>query len=239
MKALLVDDERLARRELARLLAAHPQIEIVGECASAAEAERMLARLRPELMFLDVQMPGRSGFELLESLDDVPAVIFTTAFDAFALRAFEVSAVDYLVKPIVPARLAAAIAKLAPREPEPAPLDAARQVFVRDGERCWFVRLGDVLLFASEGNYTRLHFASAGAARAGEHALILRSLDALEARLDPTVFFRASRQHIVNVAAIEGLDPWPNGGLRARLRGGLEVAISRRQAQRFQEMMRL
>ncbi|MGH9417218.1 MAG: LytR/AlgR family response regulator transcription factor [Terriglobales bacterium] len=239
MKALLVDDERLARRELARLLAAHPRIEVAGECASADEAETAIARLRPELIFLDVQMPGRSGFELLESLDAVPAVIFTTAFDEFALRAFEVSAVDYLVKPIVPARLAAAIAKLAARAPAQAPLDAERQIFVRDGERCWFVRLRDVLLFASEGNYTRLHFAPARATGPGDHALVLRSLDALEARLDPEVFFRASRQHIVNTAAIERLDPWPNGGLRARLRGGLDVPISRRQALRFQARMRL
>ncbi|MGH9468479.1 MAG: LytR/AlgR family response regulator transcription factor [Terriglobales bacterium] len=232
MKALLVDDERLARAELRRLLAAHPQVEVQGEAASAAEAASLLERLRPDLLFLDVQMPGRSGFELLESLDEVPAVIFTTAYEQFALRAFEVSAVDYLVKPIVPARLAAALAKLESAAQAETPLASDRQVFVRDGERCWFVRLSEVMLFASEGNYTRLHFGS-------ERALILRSLDALEARLDPEVFFRASRQHIVNVTAIEQLDPWVNGGLRARLRGGLEVDISRRQSQKFQAKMRL
>lgn len=231
MRALLIDDERLARLELRRLLQAHPRVETVGEAASADEALVLIPRLRPDLLFLDVQMPGRSGFELLEALDDVPAVIFTTAFEQFALKAFEVSAVDYLVKPIVPARLAAALAKIEERPPS-APLDAGRRVFVRDGERCWFVRLRDVVAFESEGNYTRLYFG-------GDRALILRSLDALEARLDPEVFFRASRRHIVNLAAIEGLDPWPNGGLRARLRGGMEVEVSRRQAQRFQERMRL
>lgn len=236
MKALLIDDERLARRELRRLLAAHPEVEITGEAASADEATGLIATQRPELLFLDVQMPGRSGFEMLESLEEVPAVIFTTAFEQFALRAFEVSAVDYLVKPIVPERLAAALAKLQARPATEARLAADRQVFVRDGEHCWFVKLREVVLLESEGNYTRLHFVSGGK---GARAMILRSLDALEARLDPEVFFRASRQHIINVAAIEKLDPWVNGGLRAQLQGGLEVAISRRQSQRFQDKMKL
>ncbi|MGH9485869.1 MAG: LytR/AlgR family response regulator transcription factor, partial [Terriglobales bacterium] len=225
--------ERLARRELARLLAPHPQIVIAGEAASADEALPLIASLKPDLLFLDVQMPGRSGFELLEQLDDAPAVIFTTAFEHFAIQAFEVSAVDYLVKPIAPARLAAALARLDLRAAALAAyLGADRRIFVRDGDRCWFVTLRDVVLFESEGNYTRLHFG-------GAHALILRSLDALEARLDPAVFFRASRRAIVNIGAIEGLDPWFNGGLRARLRGGHEVEISRRQSQRFQATMKL
>ncbi|MGH9475979.1 MAG: LytR/AlgR family response regulator transcription factor [Terriglobales bacterium] len=235
MTAVLIDDERLARRELARLLAAHPRVKIAGEAASAGEALPLIAQLRPDLLFLDVQMPGRSGFELLEALDDVPAVIFTTAFEEFALKAFEVSAVDYLVKPIVPERLAVALAKLDERAAAAASgprLAADRQVFVREGERCWFVRLRDVVLFESEGNYTRLYFGSG-------RALILRSLDALEVRLDPEVFFRASRKHIVNISAIEKLHPWVNGGLRVTLRGGPEVEVSRRQSQRFQEKMRL
>lgn len=230
MKALLIDDERLARQELRRLLTVHPAVEIAGEAASADEALPLVAKLRPELLFLDVQMPGRSGFDLLEALEETPHVIFTTAYEQFALRAFEVNALDYLVKPVVPERLAAALAKLsAPAEPA---LGADRQVFVREGERCWFVKLREVVLLESEGNYTRLHFG-------GERAMILRSLDALEARLDPEVFFRASRQHIVNVTAIEKMDPWVNGGLRAKLRGGQEVAISRRQSQKFQDKMKL
>jgi len=231
---MIVDDERLARAELLRLLRAHPEVEVVGEAANAAQAEALLARLRPEVLLLDVAMPGGDGFALLEQLEDVPAVVFTTAYDHFALRAFEVSAVDYLVKPIVPARLAAALAKVAARlaaAPRPA-LAADRQIFVRDGERCWFVRLRDIALLESEGNYTRLRFGA-------ERPLLLRSLNQLERRLDPELFFRASRRHLVNLEAIEGLDPWVNGGLRARLRGGLEVELSRRQALRFQERLRL
>ena len=114
MKALIIDDERIARQELRRLLAAHPEIEIGGEARTGEEALNLIGRLAPEVLFLDVRMPGMSGFDLLQRLDDVPQVIFTTAYDEYALRAFEVSALDYLVKPVAPARLAAALAKLRP-----------------------------------------------------------------------------------------------------------------------------
>jgi two-component system LytT family response regulator len=169
MRALIIDDERLARAELTRLLAAHPEIEIAGEARNGEEALDLIAKLVPDLLFLDIQMPGMTGFELLERLDQVPQVIFTTAYDQYAIHAFEVSALDYLLKPIAPNRLAAALAKLRPR-PERLRLE---QVFVRDGDRCWIVRLPDIFLLESEGNYTRLHFA-------GERPLIRRSLNALE-----------------------------------------------------------
>src|SRR6516162_2263892 len=154
MKAILVDDERLARSELRRMLAPHAEIEIAGEARNGAEAESMVRELSPDLIFLDIQMPGMTGFELLERLEDVPQVIFTTAYDEYALKAFEVNALDYLMKPIAPGRLAAALAKVRPR-PAPARLE---QVFVRDGERCWIVRLPDIFLLESVGNYTRVHF---------------------------------------------------------------------------------
>ena len=230
MKALLVDDERLARLELRRLLAAHSNIEIAGEAANAAEARAAIDSLDPDLLFLDIQMPGETGFDLLASLDRAPQVIFTTAFDQYALKAFEVSALDYLVKPVVPARLAAAIAKL------PAPHEKARKaldrVFVRDGDKCWFVRLAEIALLESEGNYTRLFFGK-------DRPLILRSLAHLEARLDPEIFFRASRKHILNLRWIESVDTAVNGALLARLKGGFEVELSRRQSQKFKETMAL
>src|SRR5678815_5523252 len=112
MKALIVDDERLARKELMKLLEEHPSIDIVGEAQNADEAEQMITELNPDLLFLDIQMPGRTGFQLLESLDQVPLVVFTTAYDEFALKAFEVSALDYLLKPITAERLAEAVHKL-------------------------------------------------------------------------------------------------------------------------------
>src|SRR6201986_1471092 len=116
MRALIIDDERLARKELAKLLEEHPSIEVVGEAMNADEADKMIEELNPDLLFLDIQMPGRTGFQLLESLDSVPLVIFTTAYDEFALKAFEVNALDYLLKPIQPERLSEAISKLADKE---------------------------------------------------------------------------------------------------------------------------
>ena len=230
MRALLIDDERLARVELRRLLRAHAEIEIAGEAHNAAEALTQIDALRPEVLFLDVQMPECDGFGLLEQLDSVPKVIFCTAFDVYALKAFEVSAVDYLVKPIAPERLAAAVAKLSSAMPPGIAGD--KQIFVKDGDHCWFVTLRDVVLLESEGNYTRLYFG-------GDRPLILRSLNYLEERLDSAMFFRASRKHIINLKFVEALTPEVHGGFEVRLKGGHAVDMSRRQAVRFKEAMSL
>jgi two-component system LytT family response regulator len=228
MKALLIDDERLARLELRRLLAAHPEVEIAGEARSGDEALAMIAQLAPDLLFLDIQMPGMTGFELLERLDDLPQVIFTTAYDTYAIQAFEVNALDYLMKPIAPARLATAVGRVRAKS------DRGRleQVFVRDGERCWIVRLTDIYLMESEGNYTRLHFGS-------ERPLIRRSLNALEEQLDPAMFFRAGRGEIINLKWVEKVDIAVTGGLTVTLRGGRQVEMSRRQSARLREVLSL
>jgi len=228
MTALIVDDERLARLELRRLLGAHPEVEVVGEARNAEEALELAPKLAPDVLFLDIQMPGMTGFDLLERLDDVPQVIFTTAYDAYALKAFEVNALDYLLKPIAPARLAAALAKvrMAPRQ------ERLERVFVRDGDRCWMVRLPDIFLLESEGNYTRVWFAN-------ERPLIRRSLNTLEEQLDPAVFFRASRKQMINLKWIEKVDIGVSGGLVVTLRGGLTVEMSRRQSARLREAMSL
>jgi len=228
MTALIIDDERIARQELRRLLAAHLEIEIVGEARTGVEALEQIGRLAPDVLFLDVRMPGMSGFDLLEHLDDVPQVIFTTAYDQYALKAFEVSALDYLVKPVAPARLAAAIAKLR----SPAAQSRMEQVFVRDGERCWLVRVADIFLLESEGNYTRLYFAS-------ERPLVPRSLAALHERLDPAIFFRAGRRHIINLKWVERVEPGVGDNLQVILRGGTTVEMSRRQSARFREALSL
>jgi two-component system LytT family response regulator len=245
MKALLIDDERLARNELRRLLAAFDDIEIAGEAANAKQAREQLAALQPDLLFLDVQMPGESGMDLLAALEPpVPHVIFTTAYDEFAVRAFELNALDYLMKPVDPARLAAAIEKLraksaaggtaTPAGPPPlrdrlAPED---KVFVREGDRCWFVEVKSIRLLESEGNYTRVHFD-------GAQPQLFRSLNAMEERLDPKYFFRANRRQIVNLAWIDRIEPWFSGGLLVHLKGGAKVELSRRQAQEFREKMSL
>lgn len=228
MKALLIDDERLARLELRRLLGAHPELEIAGEARDGEEALALISKLGPDVIFLDIQMPGMSGFDLLERLEDLPQVIFTTAYDEYALKAFEVNALDYLLKPVAPARLAAALARVRPRT-EPARLE---QVFVRDGDRCWIVRLPDIFLLESEGNYTRVYFAS-------ERPLIRRSLNALEEQLDPAMFFRAGRKEMVNLKWIERVDISVAGGLVVTLRGGRSIEMSRRQSTKLREILSL
>jgi two-component system LytT family response regulator len=228
MKALIVDDERIARQELRRLLSAHPEIEVCGEARSGEEALALIPKLAPDLVFLDIQMPGMTSFDVLDRLDDVPQVIFATAYDEYAIKAFEVSALDYLLKPIDPVRLAAALQKVRPRVAPP----RLEQVFVRDGERCWIVRVADVYLLESEGNYTRLYFGK-------ERPLIPRSLVVIEERLDPAAFFRAGRKHIVNLKWIERVETGVAGNLVVTLRSGQSVEMSRRQSARLREVLSL
>ncbi len=239
IKAIIVDDERLARNELKKLLEQHPEIQIVDEASNVDEGVEKIDLLRPDLIFLDIQMPGKTGFDLLAELEKAPRVIFTTAYDEFALKAFEVNALDYLLKPIDPNRLTDAIQKLLTEiELEQAsllgtnrgPLTEADQVFVKDGEKCWFVKLTEIRLFESVGNYAKVYFA-------GNKPLILKSLNALEDRLDERVFFRANRKHIINLHWIEKIEPYFNGGLLVELKGGEKIEISRRQTVKFKEMM--
>ena len=238
MKALIVDDERLARKELTKLLEDHPSIEIAGEAMNADEAEKMIEELNPDLLFLDIQMPGRTGFQLLESLDTVPLVVFTTAYDEFALKAFEVNALDYLLKPIQPERLSEAVHKIQEKErmrdgrARDAKLGLNDQVFVKDGERCWFVGLSQIRMFESDGNYIKVYFDT-------NRPMIHKSLNALDEKLDERAFFRASRKHIVNLSWVESIEPWFNGGLMVKLKGGDKVEVSRRQAAKFKDMMSL
>ncbi|MFN5182262.1 MAG: LytR/AlgR family response regulator transcription factor [Bacteroidota bacterium] len=239
MKALLIDDERLARQELRSLLAEHKQIEIIGEAENAKEAKTKIDELKPDVIFLDIQMPGKNGLELIEEISVLPEVIFVTAYDEYAIRAFEVNALDYLLKPVLPARLSECIKKLEAKEEKEfarkeslTPFEDDDQVFVKDGERCWFVKLANIRLFESEGNYVRVCFDN-------NRPLILRSLNNLEQRLNPKTFFRASRKHIINLKWIEGIETWFNGGLMAKIKGGEQIEISRRQAVKLKDMMSL
>ena len=241
--AIIIDDERLARNELKKMLALHPEIEVVGEAANADEGLNLINELTPDLILLDVQMPVKTGFDLLQELERLPAVIFTTAYDEYAIRAFEVNALDYLLKPIDPKRLSDALQKfLAIDEKEMLfsenrseirlSLSESDQVFVKDGEKCWFVKLAEIRLFESVGNYARVFFGP-------NKPLILKSLNSLEERLDPRTFFRANRKHIVNLRMIEKVEPFFNGGLLLEIKGGEKIEVSRRQAVRFKEMMSL
>lgn len=244
IKAILIDDERLARMELRKLLAEFPEIEIIAEAANANEGIEKIESLGPDLIFLDIQMPGKTGFEMLAGLDFVPNVIFTTAYDEYALKAFEVNALDYLLKPVEPKRLADAIQKLQLQEDKEISgsscssilnrslLAEDAQVFVKDGERCWFIKLCDIRLFESVGNYAKVYFGN-------NKPLILKSLNALEERLDEKTFFRANRKHIVNLRMIDKIEPYFNGGLIIDLKGGEKIEVSRRQTVKFKEMMSL
>lgn len=240
MKAIIVDDERLARNELKRLLENFPNIEVIAEASNTDEAGILVDQLQPDVIFLDIQMPGKTGFEWLSTWEGyLPEVIFTTAFDEFALKAFDINALDYVLKPIDLSRLSESIQKLEKRMIQPriqTPTDvlgAHDQIFVKDGEKCWFVRLDRVRLCESMGNYVRLFFDD-------QKPLVLKSLNALEERLDPKVFFRANRKHIINLSYIEKIEPWFSGGLQVTLQGkGEKIEISRRQSIRFKELLSL
>lgn len=244
MRAIVIDDERLARKELINLLNQLETVEVVGEAVNVDDAKEKIEQLQPDVIFLDIQMPEKTGFDLLEELDHVPHVIFTTAYDEYALKAFQVNALDYLLKPIEPKRLEDAINKLlgkiegtSKRDEDGSyanqkKLTLEDQVFVKDGDRCWFVRLSNVRLFESDGNYIKVYFDNF-------KPMIHKSLNALDERLDEKSFFRASRKHIINLGWVEGIEPWFNGGLVVTLKGGDRIEVSRRQAARFKEMMSL
>lgn len=244
MRALVIDDERLARKELINLLSQHENVEVVGEALNVDDAKEKIEKLNPDIIFLDIQMPEKTGFDLLEELDHVPHVIFTTAYDEYALKAFQVNALDYLLKPIQPERLAEAIKRLETKISDHQKEEASEsvvndkkltlqdQVFVKDGERCWFVKLVNVRLFESDGNYIKVYFDN-------QKPMIHKSLNALDERLDEKSFFRASRKHIINLSWVEGIEPWFNGGLVVTLKGGDRIEVSRRQAARFKDMMSL
>ncbi len=237
MRAIIIDDERLARQELKNLLSIYKDIEIIAECNNAQSAKEKIAELNPDVIFLDMQMPVKTGLELIEEVSALPDVVFVTAHDEYAIKAFEVNAFDYLLKPVSPERLAETIKKLTQKETyekkeNTTPLTESDKVFIKDGEKTWFVKLSNIRLFESEGNYVRVYFDTF-------RPLILRSLNSLEERLDEKHFFRASRKHIINLSWIESIETWFNGGLMVKLKGGQEVEISRRQAVKLKDMMSL
>lgn len=248
MKVLIVDDERLARIELSRLLTPFKDfITEIREAENGIQALSILKSYPAELVFMDVQMPGLNGFDTLSGMDSPkPDVIFTTAFDEYALQAFEFSAIDYLLKPIDPERLTAALEKVKQQNQEENREDDITsvhigikkvltendQVFIKDGEKCYFIKLNQVRYFESIGNYVQLHLE-------GAKPMILRSLNALEDRLDSETFFRASRKNIVNLKKIENVEPYFSGGLLLKMEGGTKIEVSRRQAAKFKELLSL
>jgi two-component system LytT family response regulator len=243
-RTLLIEDERLAREELKSLLKDFMEIEIVGEARNGSEALEMIEKLSPDLLFLDINMPEMNGFEMIKHLEEIPQVIFVTAYDEFALKAFEVNALDYLLKPVDPKRLQEAIKKLTNSDEDFTShqkeilaskdrlLTLEDKVFIKDGEKCWFIELRKIRMLESDGNYVKVYFDTS-------RPLLLRSLNSFEERLDARFFFRANRKFIINLQWISSIENWFNGGLRVELMEGEKVEISRRQAIRFKEIMSL
>jgi len=233
MRVLLVDDEELARSRLRSLLQGYEDIEIVGEAGDGEEAIERIDELKPDLVFLDIQMPGCSGTDVVQSLPSPrPRIIFCTAFDQYALDAFELAALDYLLKPVTRARLAKAIDRA--REPSPDAYEsslakAASSSGVQRSGRFLAKRAGryrvvsqsEVLYFGFEEGLTKMHAVD-------QEYWMDPTLNDLEERLDPAVFFRISRAAIVNLDHIEEVLPLPGGYGWVTLRGKIRLEVSRR-----------
>lgn len=235
IKTILVDDEQLARQELSYLLKDFSAIEIIGEAGNYDDAKSLIEELKPDLIFLDVNMPAKNGFELLESLRFTPYVIFATAYDQFAIKAFEASALDYILKPIREERLAKAIQKVVDEinsTSNERALDLESKVFIKDGEKCYFVKLSEIFMIESVGNYAKIFFEK-------KSPLLHKSLNQLEEKLPETVFFRANRSQLINLNYIQNINAYFKGGLQVELKSGDKIEVSNRQAVKFKEMMSL
>ncbi len=226
IRALIIDDERLAREEIRQHLLEYSFIETVGEAVDADEAEKMILTLTPDLLFLDIHMPERSGLDLLESLDEAPEVIFTTAYDQYAVKAFELSALDYLVKPIRKERFQLAIGKIQERMNEVLNQAERQHVFIREGERMFWIKIMDITLIEASGNYSMIYTTE-------RKYCLKRSLSQLEKILNPDVFFRAGRNAIINTNFIKEIQSLPKGKLQVSIRSGQTIEVSGRQSAVF------
>lgn len=234
MKTIIVDDERLAREEFKLMLSKYSDIEIVGEYKNTIELEEGLKTISPDLLFIDIQMPGETGLEFLERYPNPPRTIFVTAFDEHAIKAFELKAYDYLLKPLDPERLDELVLRLNEENAVPNAVQESTilfsgdKIFIKDGEKVWFITLDDIRYFESDGNYVKVYFKNF-------HPLILRSLNSLNERIDPKLFFRANRKYLINLNRIVNIETWFNGGLQVELDCGTKIDISRRQAIKFKD----
>lgn len=235
IKAVIVEDSRLARNELKELLKSHSEIELLGEAENVDKGFELIQSSHPDILFLDINMPEKDGFELLEMLDEVPITIFTTAFDEYAIKSFEYNALDYLLKPINQKRFDQAIEKakkkLEGRYSESnKKLTESSQIFIKDGEKCWLLKIGSISHFEIVGNYTRVFFED-------QKPMLYKSLNQIEEKLPEGSFFRANRQQIVNTNFIANVVPWFNGKLKLTMQNGDEIEVSRRQSYLFKDKM--
>nr|WP_321410852.1 LytTR family DNA-binding domain-containing protein [uncultured Allomuricauda sp.] len=239
IRAVIVEDSRLARNELKELIKLHNDLQLIGEASNVDDGVELIESETPDLLFLDINMPEKDGFDLLEMLDEVPITIFTTAYDEYAIKSFEYNALDYLLKPVSNKRFDMALekvrAKMVSRQEDKnaaKKLTENSQIFIKDGEACWLVRIGDISLFEIVGNYTRVFFDD-------KKPMLYKSLNQVEEKLPQDSFFRANRQQIVNTNYIENVVPWFNGKLKLTMKNGEEVEVSRRQSYIFKDRMSL
>ncbi|MET1260336.1 LytTR family DNA-binding domain-containing protein [Flagellimonas sp. DF-77] len=237
IRAVIVEDSRLARNELKELIKTFDEIELVGEAENVDMGFELLQKELPDLLFLDINMPEKDGFDLLEMLDEVPITVFTTAFDEYAIKSFEYNALDYLLKPINAKRFGLAIEKVKVQLEKTSDTDTtatrltgSSQIFIKDGERCWLVKIDEISHFEIVGNYTRVFFAE-------ERPMLYKSLQQIEEKLPEANFFRTNRQQIVNTNFIKEVVPWFNGKLKLVMGNGEEIEVSRRQSYLFKDKL--
>lgn len=234
IKTILIDDEPLAIIELQAMLKKHTDIDVVATAENAVEAIQKINEHKPQLIFLDINMPGKSGFDLLEELDEVPLTIFVTAYDQYAIKAFDVNALDYILKPVNTDRLADAIEKIKKQicqnKSNESKLTIDKRIFIKDGEQCFFVPLAEIFLIESVGNYAKIYYQN-------KKPLLHKSLNYLEEKLPETHFFRAGRQHIINTYFIKNISPFFNNALQVEMQSGVKIDISQRQSVKFKEIM--
>ena len=245
IKALIIDDEELGRQIIRELLAFHPEVEIAAECQDAYEALEAIEQHHPDLLFLDIQMPEIDGFELLEMLEEIPHVIFSTAYDQYALKAFEVNAVDYLLKPIVPDRFDMALERVKRNaQQETAERENIQnllrnlqsqktymdRILVKQSGKIVMLQTEEIFWIEAMEDYANLHTDK------GSY-LVLQSLSALERKLDPARFIRVHRSYIVNMEAVKEIVRWTNARLKLRTKDGHEIILSRSGAKRLKKFM--
>lgn len=230
--AIVVDDERLARKELRSMLAEHEIVEVVGEAETVAQAAELVHAKNPDVLFLDIQLPGETGFDLLEKISHPCKIIFVTAFDAYAIRAFEVNALDYLLKPINPARLAQAIERLTTQDSASVSpvraLEYEDRLLIEVDEGSRFLKVSDIVVISAMGDYSQIFSSD------GKKSLVLKPLRDWEERLPAKHFTRIHRSTIINVDYVERLESWFNRSYRIHIRQMSEpLVMSRRYAARF------
>jgi two-component system LytT family response regulator len=247
VRVLVADDEPLARERLRLLLSREEGIDLVAECPNGTDAIEAIDRLQPDLVFLDIQMPGANGFEVIEAIgaERMPLVVFVTAFDQYALRAFDVHALDYLLKPFDRERFHEALVRARQQLDRRSNGDLERRLLelvqdlkpsaqrlerfvIKSGGRVFFVRSDEIDWIEAAGNYVKLHVA-------GDAHLFRETMNTLEAQLDPDTFFRIHRSHIVNIERVKELQPWFNGEYVVFLRNGTRLTLSRGYREKLQE----